>query len=999
MNRATLVPPSAVPAPPALSPLHFIRSSFRWKLLTALLGSVSLLSAITFYVVRSETSRQIERVMIAAGQRSRDAFNELEQYTHAQLSQLSAVFTGSVQAAAALEAALETGDIDALVNDVNYEFDLRRIPHSLVAFTDAYGAPVLTMLDRAPVEGVDPAGVAALAERVLHGDAPETFSYVAVGEQLFSVETLLVDLGRPIGTVTIGVPIGDEDAGRLGGVIGAEICFIVDGRCVAGTPAARAGLHDALAGAAGRAGAVDASADDTRWRITADRMDPGDDRIWRVVAVPLDQVIAPFERIQRALLFGGLGALLLAAFIAALLARGLTRPVRALVTATSRIGAGDYHSRVDVTSSDEIGVLGRAFNEMAEGLALKERYRGVLDKVVSRDIADELLKGDVVLGGEKRTVTVVFGDIVNFTGMTDGMEPSRVISLLNECMERLTAVVEAEGGVVDKYVGDEIMALFGAPVARPHDELRAVRAALGMQAAMASLNSARAERGEPPLQIGIGMNTGECMAGNMGSSNRLNYTVLGDTVNMAARVRALAAGGEVLITEHTLRRVEGKVTVRNRGLRELRGFSQPVLVYEVVADVSASSARSAPVQPGVARALTLCLLTSGVLAALPAGAQVPGELPTLERVYVARGVFEAGLSGRFDLEAFVPNAQPAWIIPDTKPFVAPRLRLFADAFLGQRVIASAELRADRGEEPRAGPLEVRLDQLFVRLVATEALALQAGRFVTPFGGWAQRHHTAADPFIRPPLSYDHRTVLNGGRAPPDRDALLRWKNEEQNFRPAGAPVIWGAPYPWGAMALGHVRGVDWRAAVVNSAPSSEPEEWALDRGFDALSFIVHVGVQPHPALRVAASFNQGPWLRADATGLPPGTSSADFDQRIWGLEGVWRRGRSTLRGELLHDTWGVPNIGYDVVDISWYVEGETVLTAGLSVAARFGAIAFPALSDGGVYRGEAWDHAVQRMQAAVGYRIARNAGVRAEALFNRGGSSARLLSAQFWWEL
>lgn len=565
-----------------LPPVLALRRSFRWKLLATLLGSVALLAAVTLAVVRSETSRQIELASQQAEQRSQDAFVELEQQNRAAISQRSTVFTGSVQAAAALEAALEGGDTQTLLADVNYEFEARRIPHSLVAFTDAYGEPVLAMLNSVALPGADPADVATTAEQVLYDGATEVRGYRVVDGGLYTVETLLLDLGRPIGTVTIGVPITDEDAAQLGSVIGAEVCFVVADDCVAGTAGARAQLQPSVVAMAGAARSVLARIDGERWRLVSDRLTADDDRVWRVIAVPLDPVIAPFERVQNALLVGGLVALLLAGLVALLLANGLTRPVKSLLAATSRVGAGDYAARVDVRSVDEIGALGHAFNDMAEGLALKERYRGVLDKVVSRDIAEELLKGDVALGGETRQVTTMFADIAGFTRMTDGMRPTEVIALLNECMQLLTDAVEREGGVVDKYIGDEIMALFGAPVSRPEDPLRAVRAALGMQQAMRALNQTRSLRGEHAVQVSIGMNTGAVMAGNMGSSNRLNYTVLGDAVNMAARVEQLAGSGQIMLTEHTLGHVREYVDVRDVGLTELRGFAQPVRLYELL---------------------------------------------------------------------------------------------------------------------------------------------------------------------------------------------------------------------------------------------------------------------------------------------------------------------------------------------------------------------------------------------------------------------------------
>jgi class 3 adenylate cyclase len=998
-----------------LPPVLFVRRSFRWKLLLGLLGSVAVLAAVTLLVVRSETGRQIDLVTRQAEQRSREAFVELEEYNRAQLSQLSAVFTGSVQAAAALEGALETRDFHTLAQDVDYEFDARRIPHSLVAFTDADGVPVLAMLNRNVLDGDDPAGIRSIAERVLDDADADTRSYRAVRDSLFSMETMLLDLGRPIGTVSVGVPIADTDAERLGSVIGAEVCFVVDRHCVAATTRARADLEDVLVRLAGRTRSELAEAGGERWQLVSDRLLAGDDAVWRVIAVPLDPVVAPFERVQNALLLGGLAALLLAVIVASVLSRSLTRPVRALVDAASRIGEGDYATRVEVRSIDEMGTLARAFNEMAEGLALKQRYRGVLDKVVSRDVAEELLKGEVVLGGEKREVTTVFADITGFTTITDGMEPAGVIALLNECMELLSEAIEVEGGVVDKYVGDEIMAIFGAPVTRQYDPLRAARAALGMQRAMDRLNTERTRRGEVALRISIGMNTGHVMAGNMGSANRLNYTVLGDAVNMAARIEAMAEGGQILMSEHTLRHLQGHVQVRDLGVRELRGFAQPVGIFELLA---LSPGAPEPDRPGQLRRSTpraAVIVGAALVAALvmpaPAAAQAFPELPTLQGITLssASGWFQAGFSGRLDIDAYLPQDDPAWIIPSTSPFVAPRLRIFSDAFFGERILASAELRVDRGEEPAAGDMEARVDQLFIRFIPAAPVALQLGKFVSPFGGWAQRHHSGADPFVRPPLPHDYRTVLTAHHAPSSAVALATWKNAPDAHRPRGAPVIWGAPYQWGAMLMGSAGKVSWRAAAMNSAPSSEPEEWGLARGFSAPSYVASAGIQLHPALRLELSFDTGPWMTADATGLAAGADPSAYSQRIWGAEAIWKYGNNVLRGELFHDTWGVPNVGYNVVDLSWYAEAERTIVPGLTVAGRYGMIHFSALGDGyyaepGLGTGDdaKWDYDVSRLQLSAGYRLARNAGVLAEMMFNDSASPEsfrdNLLSLQLWWE-
>jgi adenylate cyclase len=294
-------------------------------------------------------------------------------------------------------------------------------------------------------------------------------------------------------------------------------------------------------------------------------------------------VIAPFDRIRRALLLGGGGALLVSALFGAALSRSLTRPVHALVAATSRVARGDYDAEVSVTSRDEMRTLAEAFNDMTRGLLLRERYRAVLNKVVSQDVAAELMKGDVELGGENRLVTVLFADIRGFTTLTEGMEPQRVIGLLNECMECLSRAIDAEGGVVDKFIGDEVMAVFGAPVTQVDHARRAVRAAVRMREDMTEVNGQRRARGERPLAIGVGINSGVAVAGNMGSTNRLNYTVVGDTVNLASRLAGQAGPGEILIGGETLRLAGEAVHAPPLGGRALKGFASEVEVYAVEA--------------------------------------------------------------------------------------------------------------------------------------------------------------------------------------------------------------------------------------------------------------------------------------------------------------------------------------------------------------------------------------------------------------------------------
>ncbi|HKJ93822.1 MAG TPA: adenylate/guanylate cyclase domain-containing protein, partial [Longimicrobiales bacterium] len=634
-----------------------------------------------------------------------------------------------------------------------------------------------------------------------------------------------------------------------------------------------------------------------------------------------------------------------------------------------------------------------------------------------------------------------------FTALTEGMEPQRVIGLLNECMGRLGAAVEEHGGVVDKYVGDGIMAVFGAPVEQPDHAVRAVRAALRMEREMEALNEARTVRGEPPVQLNIGIHTGRVVAGNMGSPSRLNYTVLGDTVNLAARICDAARDGQVLISPATDAQVRGEIPTRAAGARRFKGVSAEVVLYRVDrAGVEPGAGRDG--EPGARRddapgagpddaraadddtgggaegetgrrpgrgpatraGLLAGLLAAGLALAVPVRAAAQGALPTLRDLGLAymspTGYFQVQASGRLDLEGYVPQESPAWIIPTTHPFVAGRARLFVDMFAGDHLYGLVQFQADRGEAPRAGALQARVEQAFVRYMPGRHVQLQAGKFASPFGAYPQRHHSENDPLIRPPIMYDYRTVLCAILAPGSTAGFLSWKDDPLNrFRACGAPAIWGAPYPWGAMLLGGAGRATFRLAALNSAPSSEPDQWgwATER-FRHPSLVANVGYQVSPELHLGLSYNRGPYMRPDYQGsLDPGKQYTDYNQRIWGAEGEFKRGHAILRSEAFLDYWQVPNVQKQAVDLSYYVEGRYTFIPGLYAAARFGEMRFNDLVGGG-YGGanpaNHWDYDQRRIQIGGGYRILRNLEARAEYMLNHTAGPVdpadNLLSIQVW---
>ena len=302
----------------------------------------------------------------------------------------------------------------------------------------------------------------------------------------------------------------------------------------------------------------------------------------------LSEQLRPYQDLQRVLLsifVAGLAVLIAGVII---VSRNVTRPVLDLVRGARRIEQGNYREPVTTGQVDELGRLADAFNQMARGLAEKERVRDLLGKVVSPEIAEELMSKEIELGGEECEVTVLFTDIRGFTSLCEGKSPRQILTLLNEYFTALTGVIEVNGGVVDKYIGDAVMALFGAPVRHADAASRAVRTAMGMEAALATVNREYAARGASPIHIGVGINTDEVVVGNMGSQSRLNYTVIGDGVNLASRLEGLTKhyGATVVVSDTTRAAAPGFVYQELDRVR-VKGRSEPVRIFRPLAEAGA----------------------------------------------------------------------------------------------------------------------------------------------------------------------------------------------------------------------------------------------------------------------------------------------------------------------------------------------------------------------------------------------------------------------------
>lgn len=278
---------------------------------------------------------------------------------------------------------------------------------------------------------------------------------------------------------------------------------------------------------------------------------------------------------------GGLGlvALLIALLVVLWISRGLSGPISDIVSGTQQVEQGNYDVRVPVRRQDELGKLAASFNEMAAGLALQEKYRSVLNAVADRTVAEQLITQSGALGGELRHVTMLFCDIRGFTAITENMPPAEVIELLNEHMTALTDVAYKHGGIVDKFVGDLIMVLFGAPVSTGADAQSAVQCALSMLQVRRDLN----QTSKHSLEVGIGIATGPVVAGCMGSDQRLSYTVLGHRVNLASRLCSIAQAGEIVMDGETYAEARELIQAEAMPPMQLKGISEAVHPWRVVA--------------------------------------------------------------------------------------------------------------------------------------------------------------------------------------------------------------------------------------------------------------------------------------------------------------------------------------------------------------------------------------------------------------------------------
>lgn len=556
--------------------------SFRAALLTLILGVVAVAQVTTFLIVANVNRRQAEAEIEADLRNAAGAFNRV---TEARKNLLASSAKAVASDYAFRRLFFESAD-DPVTLQSAFTSASDRINADLNAWVDLDGINIASSLD------VDEELFTELVFRADESEEAEASGYLEIGGQPYSVVTVPIRAPIIVGWWVVGFRIDEEFAEELKAQTRVDVSFANRaGSIVASSlmPGSRDALQEAWFRLPHEQGSIYnvPLANDTYKVLQQATSMEGQGELGVVLQFSLDEKLAPARRLARWIMAVSLGGIALATVFGAGFARRLSRPVQRLAAHTRLIAQGDYQTQLDLSRQDELGALAEAFNSMSTGLAERDQVRDLLDKNVSPEVAAEMMREGSGLGGEERRVSILFADLRGFTTMSENLPPREIVSLLNRYLDRMSQAIEAEGGVIDKFIGDEIMALFGAPVPNTQCALRAVKAALSMRDALSKLNEELTAEGQPTLAFGVGINTAHVVAGNIGSANRLNYSVIGDGVNLAARLQSQTRNPDfdtdIIISDETYKFASSAATVsvRDLGNVTVKGRSQESRIYAV----------------------------------------------------------------------------------------------------------------------------------------------------------------------------------------------------------------------------------------------------------------------------------------------------------------------------------------------------------------------------------------------------------------------------------
>jgi adenylate cyclase len=296
-------------------------------------------------------------------------------------------------------------------------------------------------------------------------------------------------------------------------------------------------------------------------------------------------VVMPVLIVKRQAIYVAGFMLSVVIFIVFLFSTQFTGPIEKLVEIAQQIAKGDFNiqAKKQVRAYDELGTLANAFDEMAGGLKERDKVKMLFNKFHGSSIAEEMLTGEITMRGSNRNVVVFFSDVRGFTAFSEGHTPEEVVDMLNEYFAIMVSIINKNFGIVDKFIGDAIMAVWGAPTSTGKDCYWCIKACLEMREALEKLNAQRLQRGHSPLMIGMGVHFGPAISGTIGSQERMEYTVIGDTVNQTSRIESStkAFGTDLLVSHEVSQNIDTEFWVEYAGAAEVKGKAEALKLFTI----------------------------------------------------------------------------------------------------------------------------------------------------------------------------------------------------------------------------------------------------------------------------------------------------------------------------------------------------------------------------------------------------------------------------------
>jgi adenylate cyclase len=286
---------------------------------------------------------------------------------------------------------------------------------------------------------------------------------------------------------------------------------------------------------------------------------------------------AALNRSKRVVFLITSGALILGILLASLFSKRLSANIINLAGAVREIGKGNLDVQIDIPSRDEIGLLAEEVNRMVQSLRENIQMKKYVSPLAVDMIETQSERGTEVPSMEKREIAVLFSDIRGFTSLSESLEPENLVDVINVYLDLQSKHIEENGGIIDKFAGDEVMAIFQGEAA-PDDSLTA---AVNIQRGVIEINQRRRREKKESLTVGIGINFGEAMLGSMGPSSRMDYTAIGDVVNLASKLCSFARSGHIVVTKNVIQRLNGSFSVVKMDPAKLSGRQKSVPIYRV----------------------------------------------------------------------------------------------------------------------------------------------------------------------------------------------------------------------------------------------------------------------------------------------------------------------------------------------------------------------------------------------------------------------------------